>query len=103
MRYYIQQVQRELDAAIKADGKGYHIDLDKYASLCKDLPREQHETENDRKAKIFECSVKDTIEDGLVGAMMKLNYLCEYFNIDVERITALKKQYENGNGKLHSH
>lgn len=49
----------------------------------------------------FESHIKDTVEDELSDAIIRILDLCGWLNIDIQRHVDLKMQYNAGREKMH--
>lgn len=58
-------------------------------------------TSEDWKRHRFEADVKDTVEDELADALIRILDLAGWLNIDLERHVALKIEYNAGRERLH--
>lgn len=97
-------VVSELSEALEADRKNKHTDWDNFEqmlgksiSLNKKfiMPvifRDTNDTENFEN-KTFEILIKDTFEDEIADAMIRLFDLCGYMGIDIEKHIDLKLKY----------
>lgn len=92
----------ELGEACEADRKWKHAKLEDIKDLLPNMyvtkggivQREPvQEAEKTRYIEVFEILIKDTFEDELADAFLRLMDLCGEYNIDIERHIFLKAQY----------
>lgn len=72
----------ELSEALEADRNGKHANMEKYYKGI-------------AYADIFETYIKDTFEDEIADAFIRLLDLCGYLNIDIEKHVFLKMKYND--------
>lgn len=95
---FLMLVVSELSKALEADRKNnsnkLEIFLDdlKYAKLSIEDFSLQNDNCNWIKNK-FETTIKDSFEDEIADAMIRLLDLCGYLNIDIEKHISLKLKY----------
>lgn len=75
----------ELSEALEADRKGRHVDLS--------MKHPVMDLVDLKDKKTFEELVKDTFEDEIADAMIRLLDLCGYLGIDIEKHIELKNEY----------
>jgi len=85
-------VVSELSEALEADRKN------RYAS---DMPTVLLHSDLDTFPEIFKGNVKDTFEDEIADAIIRLFDLCGYMNIDIEKHIDLKLKYNQGRPAKH--
>ena len=99
-------VVSELAEALEADRKNnsnkLEIFLDdlKYAKLSIEDFSLQNDNYNWIKNK-FETTIKDSFEDEIADAIIRLFDLCGYMNIDIEKHIDLKLKYNQGRPAKH--
>lgn len=90
-------VVSELSEALEADRKSIHANFSAY--------QEKLESEPDRaelkQPYLFQEFIKDSFEDEIADAMIRLFDLCGYLNIDIENHIKLKLQYNKN--RTHKH
>lgn len=107
-------IHSEISEALEADRKGKHADLESYTERANQAmfsynvkegnPPETDLSDEDFK-NIFKDRIKDTFEDELADAMIRILDLAGFLNIDLEAHIHLKMQYnslrEHKHGKLY--
>ena len=84
-------VVSELSEALEADRKNKHCSVVEYALT----------PEGELDVEKFKEKVKDTFEDEIADAFIRLFDLCGYLNIDIEKHIALKLAYNRTRGYKH--
>lgn len=88
----------ELGEAMEADRKGRHATgLQVNTYLC--LARTEHD--KDKLDNSFKSSVKDTFEDEIADALIRILDMCAYMNIDIESHVIAKMDYNKRRQRLH--
>lgn len=87
----------ELSEALEADRKNKHADLKKYNA---GIATYNGESESQDKS-TFEFFVKDTFEDELADAVIRIADLCGYLNIDLESHIKAKMRYNESRPHKH--
>lgn len=99
---YLMLITSELGEALEADRKDRHADLAAFeekmpvvfvAPGCvpmMDMPEEEAKRVFKEQ---FEMHIKDTFEDEIADAFLRLMHLCGEYNIDIERHIQLKAYY----------
>lgn len=108
-------VVSELSEALEADRKYRHADLYTFEKMINDaiiqnkkfangeMPvkfKENNDIEYLKKI-TFEISIKDSFEDEIADAMIRLLDLCGYLNIDIEKHIGLKLSYNENRPHKH--
>lgn len=101
----------ELGEALEADRKNKHADYKKMREEFPsfpvvDFPKdvwEMHEFHDslEKYAEAFERNVKDTFEDEIADAFLRLMDLCGAYNIDIENAINMKQLYNHTRPKKH--
>lgn len=88
----------ELSEALEADRRNKHADFDRFGKVydcgmedLKDIDSQNKETAAFEGA--FRCSIKDTFEDEIADAFLRLMDLCGEYNIDIDSHIILKSAY----------
>ena len=90
-------VVSELSEALEADRKDRHADFKVYeAKLNSELNSAEF-----KQPSIFQECIKDTFEDEITDAMIRLFDLCGYMDIDIEKHIDLKLKYNQGRPNKH--
>lgn len=90
-------VVSELAEAMEADRKPHHADLDYFDSGKLPTPRTDCSDFEDR----FRLTIKDSFEDELADAVIRIADLCGKMGIDLERHIELKMAYNKTRGYKH--
>lgn len=94
----------ELGEAMEAHRRGARANLAAYDLNAKDEPVDApfHEDPVEVSNKhLFEYYVKDTLEDELADAVIRIADLCGGLGIDLGRHVRMKMEYNRTRGKLH--
>lgn len=88
----------ELSEALEADCRNKHADFDRFGKVydcgMKDLKDiDSQNKEAAAYAAAFRCSIKDTFEDEIADAFLRLMDLCGEYNIDIDTHIILKSAY----------
>lgn len=104
-------VNTELSEALEADRKGRKADLAGFRTRLSELENSMNmgvvkpENVENLKKEFFEACfkkyVKDTVEDELADAVIRLLDICAYLNIDIDTHVELKMKYNSGREKYH--
>lgn len=81
----------ELSEALEADRKGRHTDEESNTSICFAPSFEEW----------FEVEIKDTFEDEIADAFIRLFDLVGYLNLDIEKHIRLKMEYNQSREYRH--
>lgn len=85
-------VVSELSEALEADRKGYRAETDLYdRGIFNGAPFES----------TFKAFIKDTFEDEIADAVIRLMDMSAYMNIDLEKHINLKVHFNKGREQLH--
>lgn len=82
-------VVSELSEALEAVRKGRYCDKESVQSLMNDFGGDF----DNKFQKIFENDVKDTFEDELADALIRILDICAFYEIDIDTHVSLKLQY----------
>lgn len=83
----------ELAEALEADRKDHRATLDSFLEKQKSRNTDSKTPEELSFQADFEIYVKDTFEDEIADAVIRLLDLCAYMNIDIEEHIRLKMKY----------
>lgn len=88
----------ELSEALEADRRNKHADFDRFGKVydcgMEDLKGfDSPNKEAAAYAAAFRCSIKDTFEDEIADAFLRLMDLCGEYNIDIETHIKMKSEY----------
>lgn len=86
-------VVSELAEALEADRKDKHTDFEAYKIKLNSKPIKQ--------SSLFQEYIKDTFEDEITDAIIRLFDLCGYMNIDIEKHIDLKLRYNQERPNKH--
>lgn len=93
----------ELSEALEADRKGRHANTREFNERRKTFDNLIKSLKVSYAKKDFETYVKDTFEDELADAIIRILDLCAYLDIDIEEHILIKMKYnemrENKHGK----
>lgn len=93
----------ELSEALEADRKGYNANMRALKTREKDFANFSEENKMAIFKEDFEYYIKDSLEDELADAIIRILDLCGYLEIDIEEHIRLKMKYnemrENKHGK----
>jgi len=81
----------ELSEALEADRKNKRAQFKRYENILSQ--KDQYKDYGDFMSQIFELHIKDTFEDEIADALIRLLDLCGALEIDIERNVELKLQY----------
>lgn len=85
----------ELGEAMEAHRKTKFAGKDAYEHTLAGL------IDNESKKQAFELAIKDTFEDEIADAMIRIFDLCHYMGIDIEWYIKAKMEYNSGRERLH--
>ena len=93
----------ELSEALEADRNDRRANLKAYELLLKDSDNLgfTEEEQNDYVSQNFKIAIKDTLEDELADAVIRICDLCGYLNIDLERHIQYKLFYNSLRDERH--
>lgn len=80
----------ELGEACEADRKNKHAKMPQYAEMMKDCDPDVYFY---RHGIAFELNIKDSFEDEIADAFLRLMDLCGVMNIDIEKHIRMKAEY----------
>ena len=88
----------ELSEALEADRRNKHADFDRFEKVydCGMEDLKGFDSPNKEAAAFegaFRCSIKDTFEDEIADAFLRLMDLCGEYNIDIEMHINMKSEY----------
>ncbi|WP_319758472.1 hypothetical protein [uncultured Sphaerochaeta sp.] len=81
-------IHSEISEALEADRNGRRANLEAYVS-------------NGKSKEAFLEHVKDSVEDELADAVIRIADLCGYLNIDLQKHIEAKMNYNKDRGYLH--
>ena len=87
----------ELSEALEADRKNRHADFEAYEIKLNSEPNRVFV----KQPSLFQEYIKDTFEDEIADAMIRLFDLCGYLNINIEKHIDLKLKYNQGRPNKH--
>ena len=90
-------VVSELSEALEADRKNKHADFETYQTKLNSEPNRVFV----KQSSLFQEYIKDTFEDEIADAMIRLFDLCGYMDIDIEKHIDLKLKYNQGRPNKH--
>ena len=90
-------VVSELSEALEADRKNRHVDFETYQTKLNSEPNRVFV----KQSSLFQEYIKDTFEDEIADAMIRLFDLCGYMDIDIEKHIDLKLKYNQGRPNKH--
>lgn len=90
-------VVSELSEALEADRKNRHADFETYQTKLNSEPNRVFV----KQSSLFQEYIKDTFEDEIADAMIRLFDLCGYMDIDIEKHIDLKLKYNQGRPNKH--
>ena len=93
----------ELSEALEADRNDRRANLKAYELLLKDSDNLgfTEEEQDDYLSQNFKIAIKDTLEDELADAVIRICDLCGYLNIDLERHIQYKLFYNSLRDERH--
>jgi NTP pyrophosphatase (non-canonical NTP hydrolase) len=90
---HLMLIVSELSEALEADRKSKHAELETF-ELTQFINKENHTIKTDEfDALSFQNLIKDTFEDEIADAFIRLFDLVGAYNIDIEKHIELKMQY----------
>lgn len=93
----ISLIHSELSEALEADRKNRGADLDAFNNPKQITPRTGVDPFRDK----FETYIKDTLEDEIADALIRILDLCAALNIDIGTHVRLKMAYNSGRPRKH--
>lgn len=93
--HLLMLIVSELSEAMEADWKDKHSKYQAFEYALKGI-QNSPESREDRERmymRYFELLVKDTFEDEIADAFLRLMDLCGAYNIDIEKAIRYKKEY----------
>ena len=90
-------VVSELSEALEADRKNKHADFETYQTKLNSEPNRAFV----KRSSLFQEYIKDTFEDEIADAIIRLFDLCGYMNIDIEKHIDLMLRYNQGRPNKH--
>lgn len=88
----------ELAEALESDRSDLHTDGD-YATVWNDWVKDDGITEEN--ASYFKACIKDTVEDEIADAFIRLADLCGYYGIDIDGHIRAKMKYNETRPRMH--
>ncbi len=83
----------ELSEALEADRKSKHANLKQFTEWQRSVYPESEKEREDKFKADFEYFIKDTFEDELADAIIRILDLCGYLGINIEEHIRLKMKY----------
>ncbi len=83
----------ELSEALEADRKSKHANLKQFTEWQRSVYPESEKEREDKFKVDFEYFIKDTFEDELADAIIRILDLCAYLGINIEEHIRLKMKY----------
>lgn len=93
----IALIHSELSEALEADRRNKRADLEGFTNEKQITPRTGADSFRDK----FEVHIKDTLEDEVADALIRILDLCAAYRIDIGTHVHLKMAYNAGRPKLH--
>jgi hypothetical protein len=95
-------VVSELSEALEADRAGKHADLNYFNDRIKEIEETKgSEISKEEYALVFKNTLKDTYEDEIADAIIRLLDHCGYKNIDIEAHISAKLKYNETRAHKH--
>lgn len=93
----------ELSEALEADRNDRRANLEAYELLLKDSDNLgfSEEEQNEYLSQNFKLAIKDTLEDELADAVIRICDLCDHLNIDLEKHIEHKLFYNSLRDERH--
>lgn len=83
----------ELAEALEADREGR--DANKLSDISRNLLLEMPHTDDESWKRYFETYIKDTIQDEIADALLRIMDLCGRYDIDIDTHVAIKSYYNS--------
>ena len=85
----------ELSEALEADRKGMNADVISLENFVRDFDNNPSRTKDIMFCSAFKSYVKDTFEDEIADAFLRLMNLCGIMGIDIEKHIKMKAKYNS--------
>lgn len=97
----IMLIVTELSEGVESDRKSRMADWDEYQQIIYELKRENYKSEF-VFVNAFEGAIKDTFEDEIADAVIRIFDLCKKMGIDIIKHIKYKMEYNKTRDKLHN-
>jgi NTP pyrophosphatase (non-canonical NTP hydrolase) len=92
----------ELSEALEADRTGKHADINYFIDRKNEIENSKgKELDNEEYARLFKATIKDTYEDEIADAVIRLLDHCGYRGIDIQTHIAAKLAYNQSRPHKH--
>jgi NTP pyrophosphatase (non-canonical NTP hydrolase) len=95
-------ITSELGEALEADRKGRYAELAPFHAKVESMEEVYNPAvRDDAYKRFFEQHMKDTVEDEIADALIRIMDLCGALNIDIDKHVKYKMEYNALRAKLH--